>query len=101
MLSVSLCAYLALVQLQLVHVWFSDVLPLFTLPEYVLSIRLGAAAGVVCACVIVDMFGVFESVWWSDAAHEDGLHSAKFFADQFRWLECRPVYKPFLCALFG
>ena len=100
MLAVALCAHLALVQMQLVHVRFSDVLPLFTLPEYVLGVRFSAVAGVVCACVIVDVFGVFKSVWWSDAAHEDGLHSAKFSAEQFCWLESSPVYKPFFCDLF-
>ena len=74
--AVALRAHLAFVQMQLVHVRFSDVVPLFTLLKYVLSVRFGAVAGVVCARVAVGVFGVFESVRGSDAAHEDGLHPA-------------------------
>ena len=50
--------------------------PLFTLAKYVLSVRLGAVAGLVCASVIGNVFGVFKSVWRSNAAHEDSLHPA-------------------------
>ena len=50
--------------------------PLFTFPKDVLGIRFSAMAGVVRTSVMVNVLGVFESVWWSDAADQYRLHPA-------------------------
>ena len=72
--AVCLRADLTFVQVSLVHVGCAYVVPLFTLPKDVFSVRFDAVAGVMCALFGVGVLGVFESVWGSYASHEDGLH---------------------------
>ena len=72
--------------------------PLFTFPKNVLGVCLGAMAGVVRAGVMVNVLGVFKSVWWSDTANEYRLHPTQFSGDELGWFEGIPVYKPLILA---